>query len=98
MAAFLSAFVAAGAGAGILWLFVYGDRTWPQAANNAIMGFAVFASIGTLVLLLFVGYSFGKSHETSAGLTRRHVAFAIAISVLLPALALLHQWHVGNLG
>jgi hypothetical protein len=98
MAAFLSAFVAAGVAAGILWLFVYGDNTWPQAAGNAVMGFAVVVSIAVLAMLLFASYSFGKRREASGGLARRHVAFAIIVSVLLPALALLHQWQVGNLG
>ncbi|WP_372828675.1 hypothetical protein [Polaromonas sp.] len=98
MAAFLSAFVAAGTGAGILWLFVYGDRTWPQTASTVVMAVAVLASLSTLAVLLFVSYSFGKSREASGGLAKRHIAFATAISVLLPALALLHQWQVGNLG
>jgi membrane-anchored protein YejM (alkaline phosphatase superfamily) len=98
MAAFLSAFVAGGMGAGILWLFVYGDNTWPQGAGDAVMAFAAIVAVAVLAVLLFASYSFGKAREASGGVAKRHVAVAIVISVLLPAVALLHQWQVGNIG
>ncbi len=98
MAAILIGFVAAGAGAGILWIFVYGDNTWPQAAETVVMAFAALASAATLTMLAAASYAFGKRREATGGLARRHVVLALAFSILLPALALLHQWQVGNLG
>jgi uncharacterized membrane protein len=98
MVAFLSGFIAAGAGGGILWVFVYGDNSWPRAASNAVMALAVVVAVAMLVTLLFASYSFGKAREVAGGLAKAHVALALAISVLLPALVLLHQWQVGNLG
>jgi hypothetical protein len=98
MAAFLMAFVAAAAVAGVLWLFVFGDGTWPPAAEVAVMTSALIAFFLALTGLLFAFYLFGKMREASGGVSRRHVVLAVAASVLLPILALVHQWSVGNLG
>jgi hypothetical protein len=62
------------------------------------MGLAVLVALGTAATLLSAAYSFGKSRESAAGLANRHIALAIAVSVLLPALVLLYEWQVGNLG
>ncbi|MCI4569036.1 hypothetical protein [Lysobacter sp. CFH 32150] len=98
MVAAIAAFVAAGLGGGILWLFVYGDDTWPQTAEYLVMGVAILASLATLTALSFASYSFGKRREASADLSWLHIALAVGISMLLPALALLHQLSVGNIG
>jgi hypothetical protein len=98
MAAAIVAVVAAGAGAGMLWLFVYGDNGWPPSADHAVVVLAVLVSLATLAALLFASYQFGKRREASTGVSRRHVAFAIGLSILLPALVVVHQWHVGNVG
>lgn len=98
MIAFLAAFIAAAGGAGVLWLFVFGDNTWPQAAGSAVMVCAAGASIASLALLLLASYRFGKRREPLGGLARQHIAAAIAMSVLLPVLVLLYEWQVGNFG
>lgn len=98
MVACLAGFVVVGAGAGVLWIFVYGDNTWPKSADTALMSLAAVASAATLSLLLFTSYSYGKNSESADGLARRHVVWAILISILLPALVLLRQWQVGDFG
>lgn len=98
MVAFLVAFVVVVAGAGVLWIFVYGDDPWPESSGTALMSLAVIASAATLASLMFASYSYGKSREPSGGMAGRHVACGVGISILLPALVLLHQWQVGNLG
>ena len=98
MVAFLVAIVVIGTGAGVLWIFVYGDNSWPESSGTALMSLAVIASVATLAFLLFTGYSYGKNREPSGGMAGRHVAWGVGISILLPALVLLHQWQVGNLG
>lgn len=98
MAAFIAAVFAAGAGGGILWLFVYGDNPWPQAANNMLMAVVIVVCFATLATLSFASYSFGKKRESCGGLKWPHVALAAGISILLPALAFLHQLSVGNIG
>lgn len=98
MAAFLASVAGAGAGAGILWVFVYGDNTWPAAANHALMAFTSLIFFTTLAGILLASYSFGKRREASGGLSRWHIALAIGISILLPSVVLVHQWQVGNFG
>jgi hypothetical protein len=98
MAALLSAFVVGGAAGGILWLFVFGDDPWPGAADKAVMMFVTLAAATTLAALLFASYSFGKKREVRGGLSRQHLVLAFAISILLPAFALLYEWQVGNIG
>ena len=98
MVAAIAAFVVAGLGGGILWLFVYGDDTWPQAAETVVTLVAVVASLVTLAALSSASYSFGKKRESSVGLSWQHVALAFGVSTLLPALVLLHQLSVGNIG
>lgn len=87
-----------GAGAGLLWLFVYGDNAWPDEAERVLLGLA--AAVGLLILLvcLFVAYRAGKSLESRGGLRRSHVLVALGLSVGLPLLVLLHQCQVGNVG
>jgi len=98
MAALLSAIVVGGAAGGILWLFVFGDDPWPAGTDKAVMTLVALVAGATLAALLFAGYSFGKKREVHGGLSRQHLMLAFAISVLLPALALLYEWQVGNLG
>ena len=98
MVAAIAAFVVAGLGGGILWLFVYGDDTWPQAAETFVTLVAAVAFLVTLAALSFASYAFGKRREASVGLSWQHVALAFGVSILLPALVLLHQLSVGNIG
>jgi len=77
---------------------VYGDNTWPQSTDKAVMSMGVAVALTTLATLLYAAYSFGKYRETAGGLANRHVAFAIIVSVLLPTLVLLYEWQPGNLG
>lgn len=98
MLAFLAAVVGGAVGAGVLWVFVFGDDTWPQAANTALMGLAAAIFVVVFSTLLWLGYAFGKRQEASGGVRRGHVVAAALVSIGLPVLVLLHQWSVGNLG
>ena len=73
------------AAAGALWLFVFGDDTWPATANT-LLG-AVFAGgVATLwIVLLSIAWSVGKRQEGRPALNRAHVALAIGATVLLAA-------------
>ena len=98
MVAFLVGIVVVGAGAGVLWIFVYGDNPWPKSSDTALVSLAVIASAATLASLIFASYSYGKNREPSGGMAGWHIAWGVGVSILLPALVLLHQWQVGNLG
>jgi hypothetical protein len=98
MLAMLAAVAVAVGGAGLLWLFVYGDAGRPAAADTTLMALAGGAALLVLAMLLRACHGFGKAREPLGGVARRHVVLAVAASVGLPALVLLHQWQVGNLG
>ena len=93
----VAAFVAA-AGAGILWIFVYGDNPWPPSANTALMGLAMLVGLFVLAALIALAHRVGKARESRGGLHKSHVLLALGLSVGLPLLVLFHQWQVGNLG
>ncbi len=97
LAAALAAVLIAGAGAGIMWMFIYGDDVWPSSANMTIMVVAVTVCILVFSSLVALCYSVGKAYETRGGLRRAQVLTAIGLSVGLPLLVLWHQWQVGNL-
>jgi len=98
MVSALVAILAVGAGAGILWIFVFGDDPWPEVAETWLLGLLI--SVFTLVLtaLVWASYEFGKRQEPLDGLAGKHIVIAIAVTILLPALVLLRQWRIGALG
>jgi hypothetical protein len=98
MVAVISAVIVGAAAGGVLWLFVYGDNTWPDTAETVVMSLVGLVAAATLGALLFASYSFGKARELTSGMSKRHLVLAAVVSVLLPLLVLLHQWQVGNLG
>lgn len=97
MAAAIAGVLAVAGGAGVLWIFVFGDRTWPAAAGTLLMSSGALVAVSAFVALLRAAYAAGRQREP-AGVARRHVVIAVAAGVGLPMLALLHQWQVGNIG
>lgn len=98
MAAAVTAVLAVGAVAGGLWLYVYGDRAWPQASNILVATVAAIVFLAALAVLASAAYLFGRKREPLGGLKGSHIVLATGISALLPALVLLHQRGVGNIG
>ena len=98
MLGIIVAALAVAAGAGVLWIFVYGDHPWPASANTALMAPAVLIGLGVIVGLTVAAYRVGKARESRGGLPRGHMLAALGLSIGLPLLVLLHQWQVGNLG
>lgn len=98
MSAALVAMLAVAFAAGVLWIFVHGDDPWPASAERfaVALGLLVFAS--TFVLLLAMLYRFGLAREARGGLAKRHVVAAVVATVVLPALVLLRQWRIGDIG
>jgi hypothetical protein len=82
--------------AGAMWIFVYGDDPWPNAAGNALVVLGVFAFASILVTVLRALYSFGQRQESRGGLNRKHVLVALAATVLLPLLIVLRLWSIGG--
>jgi len=96
MIAFLAMAATVGAGAGALWIFVYGDDPWPESSRTLLLVLGLIAFIATLALLLVAGFVYGKRREGCGGLAKRHAVAAVGISVLVPLLVLLQLWRGGH--
>lgn len=94
----ISTVALAAAVAGVLWIFVFGDDTWPSFVHRtmSVLLFAVFACIW--IALLAAAYAWGKRQEAATAMNRKHVVLALGSSAGLVLLALLHQLSAGNIG
>jgi hypothetical protein len=84
----VSAAFAAGAvagGAGLLWIFVFGDNPWPRGTGwvLAIIGIIAFAVVWAMLLAL--AHAAGRREEQAPRLNRAHVTIAVALTVVLAA-------------
>lgn len=83
---------------GALWLFVFGDNTWPDWTEQVmpVLMLVIFSSIwiGTIV----TGYCVGKKFEPSPGFDFRHLWLSLGATLLPIVIMLLHQFSIGNLG
>ena len=87
-----------GAAAGFLWLFVFGDNPWPEAAGFGLGAGFVAAFLAIWMALLGVAFAVGRREEEQPVLNKKHVALAVGSTVLLLIAATLHQRGVGNVG
>ncbi|MFH1649894.1 MAG: hypothetical protein ABIA93_05070 [Candidatus Woesearchaeota archaeon] len=88
--------------AGLLWIFLFGDQTWPKYAEIIliILTFGLFTLI-TLSALLF-SYKYGKKREMSDtqshAKSKRDLTVLIIITVVTLIIILGQQLSVGNIG
>jgi hypothetical protein len=71
---------------GVLWLFVFGDNTWPAAVDTVVptlMGLVFLVLWGGAIA---GGYLLGKRREAGAALNWTHVLISAAVTVVLLAL------------
>lgn len=97
VAGLISIFVFA-AFAGILWLYVFGDNSWPTSSETMIS--ALFVVVFGVLWLGFItlGYLVGKKLETNPVLNRNHILISAGLTLMLILLIVFQQWSVGNLG
>ena len=87
-----------GVGAGVLWLFIYGDNSWPDSAEKVLTAISVLVAVASLAALVSASYFYGKRQELSGGLSTWHIVLALAITILLPALIIFRQYQIGAYG
>ena len=90
VSAFVAVAVLAG-GAGVFWLFIYGDNPWPEAAMTALEIVAGAAFVLCATLLTWAAYRFGRAQQANGGVDRRHVILALGAAFVLPVLLWLRQ-------
>ena len=98
LVALLSSLALAGAVAGGLWLYAYGDAPWPPAAGYVLLAASAASFLAVWGVSLALGYRVGRRAEDGRGVPRRHVVMSIAGTLVPVVLLLAHQWRVGNLG
>jgi len=96
--ALIAAFVAFGIGAGVLWIFVFGDNPWPPAVDSVLPTLSLVVLVAAWVAITIFGYFYGKSMEDVAGLNKAHVLISVGATIAPIAVIVLHQFSVGNLG
>lgn len=98
MLALIVAVASIGVGSGVAWLFIYGDTSWPDAAERIIMGLSVVVALTSFATLMSASYFYGKRQESRGGLSKWHFTVAVVAAILLPRLGLLRQYQIGALG
>ena len=97
LASVVASFVVFGAAAGFLWLFVFGDNPWPAAASTTLVALFAVTCIVFWAGLLAVAYAAGRREEGHESGNGKALAISAGATALLAALAVFHQWSVGNL-
>lgn len=83
---------------GALWLYVFGDSTWPAWTGQVMPVLMVMVFFSLWVIAMVAGYVVGKKLEAAPGFDVRHVWLSLAATLLPIGIALLHQLSIGNLG
>lgn len=87
-----------GAAYGVLWIYAFGDSTWPAWTGWAIPVLMAIVFFSLWMSVMVAGYVVGKNLEAEPGFDIRHVWLSLAATLLPIGFALLHQLSIGNLG
>ncbi len=96
--ALIAAVLTTGAAAGFFWLFIFGDNTWPTAANSGLSLLLALTFAGVWTASILAGFVTGKKLENDPLVNKRHILASVAITILLLGAVALHQLSVGNIG
>jgi hypothetical protein len=98
LASFVAASLIAGASAGVLWLFVFGDSPWPDAAGTILGGLFGLSFLTLLSGALAGAYIVGRRAEKDAVSRAGPAMLAASATALIVLLVVMHQRSVGNIG
>jgi len=87
-----------GALLGVLWLFVFGDNTWPLSMETVLPVLLVLFFLLLWVAFISLGYVIGKRLEKDATWNWKHILISGGLTLLFILFVVLQQWSVGNLG
>ena len=87
-----------GAVMGGLWLFVFGDNTWPFSMDILLSVLLVVVFLLLWVGFITLGFVIGKRFEKDTTWHWKHVLVSGAVTLLFILFIILQQWSVGNLG
>lgn len=84
--------------AGFLWLFVFGDNTWPVYSEKILSLIFVIGLVSGWGTFIVLGFMTGKKLEQEPDLNKRHIWISAIATIVPIALIGLHQFSVGNIG
>lgn len=94
----ITALIVFGTAAGFLWIFVYGDNTWPQSVETALPALFVLTFLILWIASMATGFAYGKRLEDDPVLNNNHIWVSIGATTLPIVIIILHQLSVGNIG
>lgn len=92
------AFLLFGTAAGFLWLFVFGDNTWPSSTEKILPILLIASFLILWIGSAVAGYVTGKKLEFEAELNRKHLLISAGLTVVPIFFIVVHQWSVGHVG
>lgn len=84
--------------AGLLWLYVFGDRPWPAFTETMVSILFVLTVLVLWIGSIVTGYVIGRRLETNPVLNRNHVLISAGLTIMLILFMVLYQWRIGNIG
>jgi len=96
--ALIVAFIAFGSAAGVFWLFVYGDNSWPAPVEHTLPVLFILTFVILWAVSIVTGFIVGRRHERDAVLNRKHMMAAPGMTIAPVLVIVLHQLGVGNTG
>ena len=84
--------------AGFLWLYIFGDETWPAYIENMLPVLFVITFLILWTASITYGYFTGKRLEDSSEVDRKHIITSIVVLILSLSIILLYQARIGNIG
>ena len=91
-------FVAFGSAAGFLWLYVYGDMSWPSSVEIILPIIFAFTFLLLWIISIVIGFVTGKKFEKDQTQNVKHILISLGMTIVPIILIVLHQLSVGNIG
>lgn len=95
--ALIISFIIFGLVAGVFWLFVYGDNTWPSSSGVILPGILMLAFLMLWISAIMIGVATGKRLEKDPQLNMSHVLISGGLTLLFILFIVLQQLSVGRL-
>ena len=89
-------FVVFGAAAGFVWLYVFGDNSWPASTETILPFVFILTFLVVWTAFIAVGFIIGKNLEEYGDLNKKHIVVAAGATIVPILLIILHQLGVGN--
>jgi len=87
-----------GAATGFLWIYVYGDMSWPPSIEKLLPIISVFTFLVLWIISIVIGFATGKKLEKDQVSSTKHILISVALTIVPITIIFLQQLSVGNIG